>query len=932
MSKGKKKHQQKKVIKKTAERCESEMSVDELLKEEERYLAEGNYRKLIFITRTLVQKGADAGTRLEHYTVLRAVQLAEKNLVPEALEFIDKISPSPWLLVEESHHDGLITLLLKGRRWEKALEMLYASRTGKKTEKRPGELSLDARCADFIILDEESSRFLSSHELFRNDAEAVFTAFSLLEKGDMGRAEDTLTRLPLRSPFRFWKLFLKGFCAFLKKHDREAAELLHKIPPLSGAAQAARSLFSFMSQSGQEKGSASSLLDEEILAASIWSAMDPKKSVDGLLFREMEAHLRDKRIPQALTTAEKILKGSSLTLVQRKELASFLWNILAAAGLSVPRKPLVNYPNLTAYIPDSPSLDRLQALQAEEMHTEKEEGFFRNLVSYLEKTHPVSWLDEKIQKQAQSLILLRIARIRRVHGDTSEDFLRYRQDRLTKRDIDYIEKTLERAITLYPSHKPLYHEAVSLFRDPAFPQSKRSKWLSRLSAAFPDDEDARMEALEADLQSGAMVRAKKSLIALAPNESLENFANGRLYRAFIDYARRMYFKKNSEEVSFAYETLQGRTEGQWRADVTIKYGCTLVMLGRKKEGEKIISEGLNAQEHHESGLLKVIIEYRRLNAHRSFSDPYCSELRKMIEKKSISSPLPLARLHHASLALSPYNNSFVDIELVLRVVSQFEYKTLSEEEYDGVISYLFHLVKLEKVQEKKVSSMIEKASKAFPSNIRFAFYRFVAFKCNFRPRSLNDEERTMMEKWRETLQQRHDDSYAEMITRFLNECRIAAQEAESAKRYGVDIDDFLDSFDESDDEYDDEISPGSRRGSKKKGGRRHLEKDDEIDPFFEMKEALKRLAVTIGVPEENLKRLIMQLPPSMSPEFKKSAAKLLRYLGLPSDPMTVTSFEMLKMTLEVEAYENEVEADIEQDLKGPKCKEKRLNYEQLELF
>lgn len=932
MSKGKKKQQHKKEKKKTAKRCESDMSVDELLKEEERYLAESNYRKLIFIARTLVSKGADAGMRLQRYTVLRAVQLAGKNLVPEALELIESISPSPWLLVEESHHDGLIALLLKGRRWEKALEMLYASRTGKKAEKRPGELSLDARCADFVILDEESSRFLSSHELFRNDAEAIFTAFSLLEKGDTGRAEDTLTRLPLRSPFRFWKLFLKGFCAFLEKRDKETVELLHKIPPTSGAAQAGRSLLSFIRQSGEEKGSASSLLDEMKLTAELWIAMDPKKSIDGLLSQEMETHLREKRIPQALTTAEKILKGTSLTLVQRKEFASFLWNMLAATGLSVPRKPLVNYPNLTAYIPDSPSLDRLQALQAEEMHTEKEEGFFRNLVSYLEKNHPVSWLDEKIQMKAISLILLRIARIRRMNGDTSEGFLRYRQDRLTKRDIDYIEKTLERAIKLYPSHKPLYLEAVSLFRDPAFPQSKRSKWLSRLSAAFPDDEDARMEALEADLQSGAMVRAKKSLIALAPNESLENFANGRLYRAFIDYARRMYFKNNSEEVSFAYKVLQDRTEGQWKADATIKYGCTLVMLKRKKEGEKHISVGLGAQEHHENGLLKVIIEFRRLNAHQSFCDPYCSELRKMIEKKSIASPLPITRLHHASLLLSPYYNCFLDMELILHLVSQFKHKTLSEEEYDGVLSYLLHLIRLGKVEEKKVTSMIEKASKAFPSNIRFAFYRFIAFKCSFRPRSLNDEERTMMEKWRETLQQRHDDSCAEMITRFLNECRIAAQETESTKRYGFDVDDFLNSFDESDDEYDDEISPGGRRGSTKKGRRSHLEKDDEIDPFCEMEEVLKTLAVTIGITEENLKRIIMQLPPFMSPEFKKSAAKLLIYLGLPSDPMTVTAIKMLKMTLEVEAYENEMEADIEQDGKGRKSREKRLHYEQLELF
>lgn len=936
MSKGKKKHQHKKEIKKTLERSESEMSIDELQKEEERYLAEENYRKLIFITRTLMRKGADAGMRLARYTVLRAVQLAEKNMVPEALEIMENISPSPWLLVEEPHYDGLLTLLLKGRRWEKALEMLNVSRTGKKTEKRPGELSPDARCADFIILDEESARCLSPHELFRNDGEAVFTAFSLLEKGKPDMAEDTLSRLPLRSPFRFWKLFLKGFCAFLKKHDREAVELLHKIPPLSGAAPAASALLSFLNQSGQEKGSASPLLNEEKLTMSLWSALDPKKSIDGLLFQEMETHLRDRRILQALTTAEKILKGTSLTLLQRKELASFLWNMLASSGLSIPRKPLINHPNLTAYIPDSPSLDRLQALQAEEMHTEKEEGFFRNLVSYLEKTRPVSWLDEKIQKQAQALILLRIARIRRVYGDTSEDFSLYGHDRLTKRDIDYIEKTLERAIALYPSYKPLYQEAVSLFRDPSFPQTKRSKWLSRLSSAFPDDEEARMEALEADLQAGALARAKKSLIALAQNASQENFANFRLYHAFIDYARRMYFKKNVEEVSFAYETLLKRTEGYWRSGAMIKYGCTLVLLGRKKDGEKLISEGVGDDEHHECGLLKVIIEYKRLNAHQSYSDLYRSELRKMIAKKSITSPLPLALLHHSSLLLSPYYNYFQEVELILVVVSQFEHKTLSEEEYDGVLSYLFHLIKLEKIHEKKVSSWIEKAAKAFPSNIRFTFYRFLSVKCNFRPRPLNDEERTMVEKWREALQQRHDNSSAEAMTRFLNECRIVAQEAEARKKHGFDIDDMYDLFDESDDDDDDDSSearfPGRRRSSSQRGHRRRPEKEDEYDPFDEMRAMLKPLAKSLGIPEESLKRLILQLPPSISPDFKRKAAKLLRALGLPSDPMSVTSLEILKMTLEVEACEKDAEADIGHEDKGRKSKDKRLHYEQLELF
>jgi hypothetical protein len=895
----KKKNQKPKI---KTEQTEADLPVDALLREEARYLEEKNYRKLIFIARLLVRKGApgDTAVRLERYHLHRALELSRKGMAPKGILLLDGVKTPYTALIGRDLYRELLTLLLRGRRFEAMAGFIQEAQTGEKTPRGISEVTPDAMLADCTVLDSGCASFFREKELFAHDMAIVTESFSLLSKGDLRTALEQLARLPLHSPFRFWKLFLKGVTAFLESKDEEAAAYLVKIPPECAAAEAARSVLTFLSPGKEPQEGA--LLDIGTCSHMLWNALEPERSVIETEVWEIELALQEGKLDRALAMADRLTGSPAFSEQEKIEFAALLWTMLARVKGSIPREPLKKYPHLTPYIPDTPGLDRLKAREALARNDYRSaEHRLLDFAAYLRKQQSLAWLDSGIRNEACAIVFHEAVKTRRLQAQWNQEVYHNRA-LYCKADLAMIEKTLEQAVGLYPALKRLYLEMLDVLDQVEGGASKRGKWLQRLSKAFPDDCDAKIQALKADITSGALERARKTMLSLAAQGDRFDLVHPDLYECAILLARGLSRKISYDDMVALHELIIAKTEGMVRAASEIKYACYKIAAGKKQEGEEHLSLLIEQYSHREIALLIAVAELKRLGAGQGIIEAWRSRLRRLIQSGSLTSPLPLLQLHLSQLVRYPYPQAKQDVTLVTGAFEQFEKKDLSEEEMDMALHYfLFLLESRLPFPTSILRDLIRKAAAAFPGNAKFQYINFVHGECGGKPRALTEAENSLLGGWIESLRQRGDPETAASMTNFQNHCRLLEEQEE--RRAPL--------YDDEDEDENEELEStfeaimggaGSdlpftgpaprRRGKSHDAGHESPGAANLLDFFSSGDPGLR------DEMEMMLSFMASMLPRPSSPHFDREARALMKQMGFPWNREVLMLLKMYKGALE----------------------------------
>ncbi|HEY9765522.1 MAG TPA: hypothetical protein V6C82_04130, partial [Chroococcales cyanobacterium] len=513
----------------------------QLLTSEREFATKKNYRQLIEVGKALKKQGnLEVAARLPRYYLLRALELSDKNMPVEGAMVLDNITLPLIEIADESHYRKILLLYLQCGKTEKALRFLESI-----PKEAPESSALLEVVADFVVLDEGIERALpADHPLFE-DGRRIVSAMKNLHSGNEAELEAVLHRIPLRSPFRYWKLLIKGLSLFYRNADEESVEYLKRIPPESAASAPAAVFLDVLGQPFRESGF---ILNKAALETPIRRALDPNETRLAELSAKFVSSIQKGRLADMLAQAETLFQAKSLTKRQRTMLSRFVWTALTSSGKRTLQDLIKTSPGLVESLPDDGGLNRARAIQADLKGSVFEASdHWVDLAESLLRKAP-HWLDPAEVPKACGLIFLQAARL---YKEGSIDWEWGKRD-LSPEHIEIVEEYLEQAYSLYPELRDLYDEAIDVF---SHKKPKLSRWYRRLYQAFPDNEDALFAAIGVDIESGAIVRSEKEINAflrrLAPGEKLP----GKLVVALVGLARKQFQKKKYDAARKTFSVL-----------------------------------------------------------------------------------------------------------------------------------------------------------------------------------------------------------------------------------------------------------------------------------------------------------------------------------------------------------------------------------------
>ena len=725
----------------------------QLLISEREFAAKGNYRQLIEVGKALKKQGnLEVAERLPRYYLLRALELSDKNMPVEGAMVLDNITLPLIEIADESHHRKIILLYLQCGKTEKALRFLESI-----PREAPESSDLLEVVADFVVLDEGIERALpADHPLFE-DGRRIVSGMKNLHSGNEAELDAALHRIPLRSPFRYWKLLIKGLSLFYRNADEESAEYLKRIPPESAASAPAAV---FLDVLGQPFRESDFILNKATIETTIRRALDPNKTRLADVSSKFVSSFQRGRLADMLSQAETLFQAENLlTKRQSTMLSRFVWTALTNSGQRTFQNLIKTSPRLVDSLPDDGELNRARAIQADQAgYVFEASDHWASLAGSLLRKPPI-WLEPADVPKACALIFLRAARL---YKEGSIDWEWGKRD-LRPEYLEIIEDYLEQAYSLYPELRALYDEAIDVFSQK---KPKLSKWYRRLHQAFPDNEDAIFAAIDVDIESGAIVRSEKEINAFlrgrAPGEKLP----GKLIVTLLALARKQFQKKKYDAARRTFSILLD-SEGV-EGHVRLKYGCLEYALGFREKGNSLIDEALQSITPPELGLFQAMIEMKRFGAPVAVAQGYRKELLKRIKAKAVAPGASIVALHFEYLTFYPYPCPYQDIEIVLDLIRILKDKPLPEADLHVIVEYL---EAVDPPQIVLLREILKKSIKSYPGDPFLGFLNFFHVTCQGRTRVLTLEERKKLEKWAERLRQGGNSRSAQRIHHFLNLCQ-----------------------------------------------------------------------------------------------------------------------------------------------------------------
>ena len=561
----------KKAKRKAAAPSQPELSPEALEGEIARLKAGGDYSSMLEAAKALYKRRPDeaSGTRVADAYGGRIRQLQEKGLYREAAALLplrDRYRPGE-LSAEERY--TRFYLLLQASQVEAAAQVL---------RRWPGAAEeVDPLRADLLVLYPEAAGFPGADPEGRlaRGLGTVQAAFAAYDREDDSAALDTLKALGLKSPFRSWRLFLRGAIAFYRRDDEAAAQALGAVPAGTAAATLAAAFLR-----AQATGSPDPLA----------GAPTRKEPTSLEARRDALANPADPRdFGRRLEAARALVSAMPGEPRIQRLTALFLWHcLLHHRG----KDASSHWPTLKKFfhqtLVDDPRFSRTRALMVEHFSEweEAEEGWvdFADAIKNGQVRLPAGIAPE----HARARVHLRAAAVlaKALDKPGKNPFFHDEPSR------EEVEHHLEEAIQLDPARPDPFVMGLNLARDRWDDLKRAAYGADRLVGRFPQHLEGQLAAAGLALKRQVFQKALGFLRGAEAVEPLHPEVRRLKGQALLQSARKRASEKKYDLARKDYGAALPLQEGKRVPAVRLELGCLELASGRRAEGEALIAEAI----------------------------------------------------------------------------------------------------------------------------------------------------------------------------------------------------------------------------------------------------------------------------------------------------------------------------------------------------
>ncbi|MEW6378063.1 MAG: hypothetical protein AB1611_00495 [bacterium] len=725
MSKKKQAKQAAKSKKKTQHPDLAAIPREELYKNAQLFLERGQYKKAIENYKTILSQPGDHGDALDKLVQAyqgRMKELGDKGMHREAIELWEHVAKS---YGREMDLPFYLEQLFQSGEYPKASQVLYRNqekiRDTKWFQKQESTLALLALAeVPGILASVPPDSPLVQHK------HLVQEALRVLAEGQEERVAEILQPIGLRSPYRDWKVLLKGLTAFYQRQDQEAQGIFNRISVEDSPIAGVIPLFNLAMQPDEgnhKKAQSISLQPEEI--SFLKEMLGNRAEVLSLL--------------RSLKQASQSDSGPAMARILRK-LADYLpadedRELLRQSSMGIlARSSTVkgfakSYQALWGVEPDPFERCRLSAI----MH-ERKNGWaqanrsWQECLDVIKNDEAASHFPTEEEKNlALAQILRRMAEHTTKMFNPDDMFFRALfgfgpEDKPGPKEpfIKYLTESLE----YDPQDIQTYQQVIDYYRQRGR-KKEVTEWLEKFIQVFPGQIDALIELAIDAFNRKAMQKALRFLDAALQHDPLNEKARDLKIMIHIISAHQRIWKKKfalaRKDFGYAQTLLTSKTNNG-RLQVT--WGMAEIIMADKTRGHSLIREGIQLGRDGVGIYFHIFIEANLWGIPDSEIAPYKEVLDRKLRQEPTAEEI--RQLIHLGLA---YFRSGIKVQPDTRkrigIVGPFVEKAIHKiQSTESELLEICHFLAMVRLYPLLVHYARE-AEKRFSQNLRFRFYALV---------------------------------------------------------------------------------------------------------------------------------------------------------------------------------------------------------------
>jgi tetratricopeptide (TPR) repeat protein len=731
-----KKKRTKKVVSKT------QKSPELLLKEGKQYLEKKNFREAINLFKILIKKHDNQQCKdyLAQAYEGRARELIEKDMGKEALVMLEhmksvcNVDSDPVILMQVYFLNG---------QYKEAIEHYIAIEqkyTGKESLKR-----LESIFAALILSGQEEllSVLPENHPLMVHRS-IIIEAVEALSQGKDDRCRDLIQKISIRSPYKDYRLFLRGMISYYNGNEKEALSFFEKVSDISIIKKLAKALIDFLEDSLSLVGKESSFTKSQRSFLTVLRGHD-REFVNVL--DNITIAFSKNNYPHLFSQFRNYMSFFDETLVRR-----------FCQGLISKNISLIRYYESLYGKISSVEYHRLKALAYERNHELEDANDHWD--ECLESMPVNMYGSKEAEKTARALIYRRIA--------ANEAKLNYPPAPFMNPDRDYEIEMLETSLNYDPYDKPTYDTIIEYYQEISDKKNIK-KWIDKLIEHFPEDTSALYCAAQSYFDRKAYKKSVSFLERILKIDPINKEAREKKIAVHITKARNDIEKKKFHLARKEFEAaaLCGKGKSKHYGSTLIKWGTMELLAQDTEKGYDLLREGFTLEDSGIGAALVVHIESQRVGLSPSVYKDYDDFLKRLLKDYKPEYAMELVDKMLPYIQIN-YDGKNSDIKAVQSYLKKTLKHSFTSSELLQICLYLFMTYDFTLL--KKYS---ERGKKQYPEINLFTYY-FILGKCKGEIHKLTFQDKEQLEKALERAEKSGDKESASKIEMLLKQIELSS--------------------------------------------------------------------------------------------------------------------------------------------------------------
>ncbi|MFH0926477.1 MAG: hypothetical protein V1872_12765 [bacterium] len=691
------------------------------------FLERGQYKKAIENYKIIISKRGPSAKILNKLFIAyqgRIKEFAEKGMQKEAIEL--------WEYIDKTYSQQLdvslyIDQLLLIKDYHKAVKIFFQDR-GK--IKAPEEIQRIESALALLVLarKEEIISFIPQNSLIIRQRSLIEEGLQAIYEGMEEKVGEFIQPIGLHSPYKDWKVFLRGLVAFYRHQDQEAYQIFNRLPkdsPLTNVASFLNFVLNLASERQDIIGYYSAFKSNEVsfLREIIGSSVELLTIIK--ILSSQANQLGNNR--EVTNTLKKLA-----VYLPAEEDQRYLRDTSSVVLVTSSTKTFArNYESLWGKALDPFEENRLLAVISEKNKNLKEANkYWEICLNYLKgkKTRDI-FTNLKELNIAIALILRRLADNTKKLGMSEEDFwamnffdfMSGRNRGEEKKYVTYLTESLK----YDPADEQTYQKLINFYRKTG-EEKEAIKWLEGLLKVFPDHVATLLEVATIAFRRKAIQKSLSFLDKALKYDPLNVKARHlkvsiHIYSAFQRFQQKK-FKLVEKDFEDAQALLISKTDTN---KFQITRGLAEIAMGEKEKGYAFIDEAVQIANNSFDAYFQVLIESSIWGIAEELVTPYL----KVFEERLNGDPQVLEIKRLMNLALSYFQSEGLPIQFntrkKMRYIKPYLERAVNLLQFsEGEILEICNYLAIVRLYPLLVHYARE-GRKKYGENCRLRFYAFV---------------------------------------------------------------------------------------------------------------------------------------------------------------------------------------------------------------